>query len=683
MKLRTLLVLVCLLPAPLLAQSARRALTIEDYYRLKSIGIARISPDGAWLMYGVATRVEENNGSLAETWVVPIDGRAPARRIQHEGRAVTAVDWAEDGRLRYRIDNNTWLYDLKQSAPRGQQEKANEAQAERSPDGKWLAFTQRVAPAREPRVYGSDFEKRHEERFKGRQFDWLNYKRDGARAPVPDPRSPVENPPAEIFLTSTRDGATRQLTKLALQANALAWKPDGSALVFTADPDYRAELTYGGSELWLVTLDGSTKQITNDDYVYSSPAFSPDGKLLAYTRTFGTDMVIKQKLDHGGPRDLFVMPAAGGAPRNLTEAWDNEPGAPLWSPDGRYIYFTAVIGGESHLFRVPTAGGAVEQVTRGPRRLNSLSIDRAFRRIAYTVGTHEAPSEVYVANIDGTGERKLTDVHGDFLAQVQPSRTERVNYQSRDGTPIEGWVTFPYGYTPNGGPYPLIVSNHGGPHSAIGYGYDFKNQFFAANGYFVLEVNFRSSTGYGEKFKWATWGGWGNKDGEDVLAGVDYVLGKFPIDRARVGTTGHSYGGFMTNWLITQYPARFAAAVSGAGISNWISDYGLADIARTKETEFYGKPWEPEALAIMVKQSPLFYADRVKTPTLFVHGEVDYRVPYAEAEQFYFALKKNGVPAKIIQYEGQPHGIGGHWNNVHRMLNELRWWNTYLRKSTS
>jgi len=206
-----------------------------------------------------------------------------------------------------------------------------------------------------------------------------------------------------------------------------------------------------------------------------------------------------------------------------------------------------------------------------------------------------------------------------------------------------------------------------------------ERQFFAARGYFVLDTNFRSSTNYGESFKWATWGEWGKKDGEDVIAGIDYVLKKYPIDPKRVGHTGHSYGGFMTNWLITQYPDRFAAAITGAGISNWVSDYGTADIYRTKETEFFGTPWDKAARDRMIHQSPLAYAGNVKTPTLFVHGEVDQRVPYEEGEQMYFALKRRGVPAKMIRYEGQPHGIAGHWNNVHRMINELQWWDTYLK----
>jgi len=224
-----------------------------------------------------------------------------------------------------------------------------------------------------------------------------------------------------------------------------------------------------------------------------------------------------------------------------------------------------------------------------------------------------------------------------------------------------------------------VVSSHGGPHSASGYVFNFKQQLFAANGYFVVQTNFRSSTGYGEAFKWATWGAWGDLDGQDVMAGIDYVLERFPIDPDRVGTTGHSYGGFMSNWLITQYPDRFAAAVVGAGISNWISDYGTADIARTKETEFYGPPWDELAAERLLRQSPIMYAGRVRTPTLFIHGEVDQRVPYSEAEQMYFAIKKQGIPAKMIVYAGQSHGIRGHWNQVHRAMSELDWWETYLR----
>jgi dipeptidyl aminopeptidase/acylaminoacyl peptidase len=307
-----------------------------------------------------------------------------------------------------------------------------------------------------------------------------------------------------------------------------------------------------------------------------------------------------------------------------------------------------------------------------------LTIDRRSSRIAYRVGVHDAPADVYVADIDGSNERRLTQLHG-ITAEVAFSSAERLQWASYDGTTIEGWLLKPFAFDAGKGRYPLIVVSHGGPHSATGYDFDFKKQYFAANGYFVLDTNFRSSTGYGDAFKWATWGEWGKKDGEDVMSGVDHVLSRYPIDRRRVGHTGHSYGGFLTNWLITQYPDRLAAAITGAGISNWMSDYGTADIYRTKETEFFGAPWDTAARDRMIKQSPLTYAGNVKTPTLFVHGEVDQRVPYEEGEQMYFALRRRGVPARMLRYAAQPHGIAGHWNNVHRMLNELKWWDTYLK----
>jgi dipeptidyl aminopeptidase/acylaminoacyl peptidase len=193
----------------------------------------------------------------------------------------------------------------------------------------------------------------------------------------------------------------------------------------------------------------------------------------------------------------------------------------------------------------------------------------------------------------------------------------------------------------------------------------------------VLEVNFRSSTGYGEKFLWGTWGGWGKLDLEDVMAGVDYALAHYQINPKRLGVTGYSYGGFLTNWAITQTD-RFAAAVTGAGVVNWLSDYGTADIPRTKESEFLGSPWQSESNALMRSLSPITYAAKVKTPTLFLHGESDMRVPIEEAEQMYTALKKLHVPAKFVRYPGNYHGGWPPWDMVHRYYQEAQWWKEFL-----
>lgn len=682
--------------APLAAQSGR-ALAIEDYYRVKTVSNPSFSPDAKWVAFSVMTRLEETNGSTSEVWVVPSDASAPAKRVSAPGNALNP-QWADDGRLRFSLGGQILIVNpadpshtdtsvTQAGAPNGGgrggrgggRGGANAARSMTSPDGKWTAVVRDFAPPKHDVVYESDFEKRAEGHFKGVEFDWMDFHRDGQQFPLPNRRDEQLNPPQEIVITSPA-GSERKLTTLGLRPTNVQWSNDGSTILFTADSLYRKELSYGRSEIWSVTVEGKLTRLTpSTDFGYQGATYSPDGKWIMATRDYTSDMVIARHLDHGGPVDVIVLPAAGGKEVNLTADWDYLPSAPRFSPDGKWIYFTGGIGGTTHLFRVSPEGGPVQQVTTGQRRLGDLSFDKSFSKILYTVGVNESPSEIYVANLDGSNEHQLTHVGDAFTKEVTLSASERVQYKSTDGTPIEGWLTLPYNYRPNGGPYPLVVSNHGGPHSAIEYGFNFKNQYLAANGYFVLEVNFRSSTGYGEKFLWGTWGAWGTKDGQDVMSGVDYVIGKYPIDKNRVATIGHSYGGFMTNWLITQYPDRFAAAIPGAGIVNWTSDYGNADIPNTKEREFFGAPWNPRARDVMLKQSPLFYADRVKTPTLFINGEIDQRVPFSEAEQMYVALKKNGVPAKMIRYDDMPHSISGNWNIVHRMINERKWLDQWMK----
>lgn len=656
------------------ASSRGRPLTIEDYYRIQDVNGLKISPDGAWVAYTLNTRIEEDNSTRSEVYLVPTHGQQPPRRVLHYGKDVAHPEFTPAGWLQYEAAG-FWKVDPAHPSvpPTAIPEPSERLQ---SPDGRWEVWLkEKELPPRKP-VYASDFERRHQERFKGVIFDWKDFQRDGRPFPVPDPTA---LPAQTILIRALPGGNVSSLVDLDLRPRNLVWHPGGHLLLFIADPSWRDELTYERPDLWTVSREGKVEQLTDDLYVYRSADFSPDGKYISYLRTFGTDKVIQEKLDHGGARDLFIRPLDRGVPINLTADWDLEPGNPRWSPDSRYLYFTATTGGEVHLFRVSAPQGKVEQVTHGERRIQGLVFDDKMQSMAYLVAHHQAPEEVFVANIDGTNELQLTHIHDSIRSEIAFSRAERLVWPSYDGTQIEGWLMFPYDYDPGRGPYPMIVFSHGGPHSATGYRFDFKKQLFAANGYFVLDTNFRSSTGYGEAFKWATWGAWGTKDGQDVMSGIDYVLKKYPIDPKQVGHTGHSYGGFMTNWLITQYPDRFAAAITGAGITNWVSDYGNADIYRTKETEFFGPPWDEAARDRMLEQSPLSYAGRVRTPTLFIHGEVDQRVPYEEGEQMYFALKRRGIPAKMIRYAGQPHGIRGHWNNVHRMINELQWWERYLK----
>jgi dipeptidyl aminopeptidase/acylaminoacyl peptidase len=298
--------------------------------------------------------------------------------------------------------------------------------------------------------------------------------------------------------------------------------------------------------------------------------------------------------------------------------------------------------------------------------------------MAYSSQDATHPAEVFSANADGSGERRLSSVSDAWLGELELQTPERLSYTSKDGTRIEGWILLPPSYREPSVVAPLVMHLHGGPHAAYGPAFSFPFQLLAARGYAVLYTNPRGSTGYGEEFQWATWGGgWGLKDSEDVLAGVDAALSKYRLDPKRLGVGGYSYGGFLTNWIIG-HTTRFAAAVSGAGISNWVSDYGTADIPRTKESEFYGTPWEARSRELLIRQSPVHYASAVVTPTLFVHGEADWRVPIEQGEQMYVALKKRRVPARFVRYPDTGHGDWTPWNTVHRYDQELRWWDEQL-----
>ncbi len=488
--------LVCVAVPAAQKPSSGRPLTIEDYYRVQTIGNASFSPNSKWVTYTVATRLEEPdaNSSRADTWLVPADASAEPRRVQHQGKDVANPGWAEDGWLQYAVDGQRWKIDPDNpsTAPvpiaggspaatgrggRGGGRGGNAGTP--SADGQWDVVTVDGPPTIDKPSYASEFEKRHGERFKGVIFDWKDFQRDGAEFPAPNP---VAQPSQQIVVRPrpVASGTPKVLVDMDLRPANLAWHPDGQTIAFTADPDWRNELKYNSPDLWTVTVNGKVTRLTNDAYVYGDVGYSPDGRYLSHSRSFGTDMIIEQRLNHGGPQDLYVRPVAGGDPINLTAKWDLDPGPARWSPDSKFIYFTTGIGGETHLFRVSVPGAHVEQVTTGPRRMAGLSYDKSFTKILYTVGVHEAPADLYTASIDGSNERRLTNIHKALVTDITFSKAERLRWPSYDGTQIEGWLMFPYGYDPAKGPYPMIVTSHGGPHAATGYTFDFKDQYFAA-----------------------------------------------------------------------------------------------------------------------------------------------------------------------------------------------------------
>lgn len=675
-------------------QQGRRPLELNDYYRIETADSPALSPDGRFVAFVRTYILENENRRHSEIWLASTDGSSAPKRLTSPSFSSSNPRWSPDGTLLAFASrrplpgsdrdapSSVWFLRMDQVGGEAFQIPGLTGPPIFSPDNQWIAFAKRTPPEKKPaKEPASDFERKVKERFKGRIYDWMNYRFDG-RGYLPDPRDPDATPPDELYVLPRAGGTPRQLTRLGVSIQAAHWRPDSRALVLLANTYERDEYVYERADLWTLTLEGQLHRLTDDGYNHSTPTWSPDGRWLAFRRGQSLNQVIESKQNHGSPVDVFRMPAAGGQMENLTANWELIPGSPTWSADGRHLYFSAGVRGNSHLFRVAASAGDVEMITRGDRRLGDFSFSRAFDRMAYSATDPTHPSEVFTASINGSGERKLASFSDALLTQIELSRVERIVYPSKDGTQIEGWVMLPRGYDPAKGPYPLILTIHGGPHGAYGNAFSGQLQQWAANGYVVLYTNPRGSTEYGEKFLWATWGGWGLLDYDDVMAGVDQVVKRYAIDEKRMGVTGYSYGGFLTNLIIT-HSSRFAAAISGAGVSNWVSDYGTADIPRTKETEFYGPPWEPRSSELMRKLSPVFYAANATTPTLFVHGELDLRVPAEQAEQMYMALKKRKVPAMFIRYPDSYHGGWTPWNTVHRMHEELKWWDKHLRKTES
>jgi dipeptidyl aminopeptidase/acylaminoacyl peptidase len=658
-----------------MAAAQPRPIELKDYFQIESVSAPVLSPEGRKVAFVRTHIIEAENKRRSEIWMAEPENSAPPSRISDPAVNATNPRWSPDGKLlAYTAGGTQWFVSMDRPGPFHIPGVSGPPVF--SPDGQWIAFTKKVASPTTTGPDLSEFDKLTQERFKGRVYDWMNFRFDG-RGYLPDPRNARATPPSELFVVPVAGGEPRQLTHLGVDVLTPAWRADGKALAFTADTHQRDEYAYERADLWTVTLEGQIKRITQDDgWHHLSPAWSPDGKSIAVLREEGLRRILTSKRTHGSPVDVYLFAADGnGAPRNLTPNWDNLPGAPQWSPDGHSIYFHAGVNGTAHLFRLSVADSKVEQVTQGDRVLSEVSI--AGDRIAYTATSSEHPAEVYVASANGANEKKLTMVQDALLAQWQLGKVERIRYDSKDGTSVDGWVVLPPGYNPRNGPYPLILTIHGGPHGADTSSFAFEEQLLAAAGYIVVYTNPRGSTGYGEKFLWGTWGAWGDRDFEDVMGGVDYALKHYSADPKRLGVTGYSYGGFLTNWVIG-HTTRFAAAVVGAGPSDWISNYGTSDIPRTKESEFLGSPWDPNAHAVMLAQSPVTYAASIRTPTLFVHGEADERVPISQGEEMYTTLKKRQVPAKFIRYPGEYHGGWSPWDTVHRYQQEMLWWKQYL-----
>jgi dipeptidyl aminopeptidase/acylaminoacyl peptidase len=490
-----------------------------------------------------------------------------------------------------------------------------------------------------------------------------------------------------IFVVPAAGGEARQLTTGDFDHREPAWSPDGARVAIVANRSPDADATNAADVWMLVPATGEMRRLTETAGPVFAPVWSPDGSTIAYLGHDNACMGASNVM-------LWTVRADGSeAPRCLTRHFDRSlahhvisdmrghptAGRPVWSPDGRWVFVMIADGGRTQLGAVDVADGTVHILTSRRREIYGESYDAARRLVVIAASEAGNIGDLWVAPIEGTDagepfmsvarERRLTRVNAGLLDRVEVSTPRRYAFMGADGWTVEGWVMPPVGYEP-GQRYPTILAIHGGPHAAYGEAFFHEFQVLAAHGYAVVFTNPRGSQGYGQAFTAATRNDWGGKDYEDVLAGLDAALARFPfLDPDRLGVCGGSYGGYMTNWIIG-HTTRFQAAVTMRSIANCLSQWGMSDLAYFKGVwEFPGDPWENPAF--YWERSPLAHVHKVTTPLLILHSENDLRCPIGEGEQLFIALKKQGKTATFVRFPNEGHELSRSGQPQHR-LDRLR-----------
>lgn len=624
---------------------ALRKLTMDDYGRIHAPGRPQLSPDNrqiAWSMEG-------------QIFVVATGNNEP-RSITSAASSASDPRWSADGRFLYFLSDRSESSQLWKLPVNGFGEAQQLTDFEHGIDSLKLSPDEkRLLLSFSDNDLGEESANEEPQPFvvTRRQF-----KRDAGEGYI------TAGQERHLYVYNIALESLLKITSGAYDELGGAWSADGRSVVFISnrdDPD--ASYT---ADVWRVAADNTDKgmlltRLTNNAESKSSPAWSPDGERIAYL-TAGDGVY--------GQQNIAVVPASGGEPTILTTELDRWVSSFEFSADGSWIYFNYDHSGAAGLARVRVRDAKIEQLADDERVVRAFDAGRD-GNVAVLASGREGAADIY--RFDGRRLARLTDLNREFFAEVALGNKSRVSFESKDGTVVEAFITTPPDYV-QGRAYPAVLHIHGGPVGQFTWGFDFTPQYLATNGYVVIEPNPRGSTGRGQEYINAIYGIWGVPDYADVIAAVDYAVAQGIADPDRLAVTGYSYGGYMTNVVITQ-TTRFKAAATGAGHALIEANVGH-DIYQQWYYWELGLPWENHDKYSVV--SPLLRAGNVKTPTIFLGGRIDWNVPILNAELFYQALKVQGIDSTLVVYPGMHHGGWSEAFEKDYLVRMVDWFDHYV-----